>query len=381
VHRIATLLVGSSEPAHFNLHAEQLTKFIIEPLRAHVFSIIDEEGAQIFTLPDRGAPKLPLREALPYVLGKTLKVVGLVSAGSTCKYCLSLSQKNAYSTSFVKIYSPGVLQSDAYRQWYKVQQAWRLMAMYENQVLGSTYDVVVKLRFDCTPLGNWNLCASDAIKLNGSFSAIHACTDHVFWGRRAAMEVASLEMFPSIDKYFRRDRPDPMQRSLSVSAMLGSLLATPRELWPMKLADVKWKHFNKVGTLPYIDMHANLNSTKVASYADMVENMRLARENGLEYVDPVSPSFKSLGFRRGVQANPNDYKSGLFTTEKDFLVWMIMKNVTVCDLGAETTAVLYKGSSKLSSILKCVHYLRAFALFTLTVFSPLCLSHSNLPPP
>lgn len=344
LRHIAVLLVGNSKPTNFNLHAEYLAKSITTPLEAHVFSVTDEKDDKVFTLQGSRRPTLSLKGALPHVFGSRLKAVGFVSADMKCKSCTSLTKMNANSTSFVQIRGSGKVRSDSYQQWHKLNEAWRLMAQYERQVLGSVYDVVIKLRFDCTPLGKWNLCGSDAIKTNDGFSAIHACTDHVFWGRRAAMEVAAAGTFPAIGKYFYHDRPNPMQRSMSVSAMLGSLLATPRELWPLKFVK-SWKHYNKIGTLPYIDMHAASDSSKVADYVDMIYNMKLARESGLEYVDPLHPSFRNVSFLRGVNSNRKDYAAGEFVTEKDFLVWMISNNVTVCDLGAETTAVLYKGTS------------------------------------
>ena len=75
----------------------------------------------------------------------------------------------------------------------------------------------------------------------------------------------------------------------------------------------------------------------------MINNMELARERGFTYVNPLSPEFKNLTFRRGVQSSSKYDYSQDFRSEKDFLVWMILNNVTVCDLAAETTSILYKG--------------------------------------
>ena len=343
---VAILLVGNNKPLHFNLHSEQMSKFIVKPLGAHIFSVTDDKGGNIFSLPKSGEEKtdVSLAEGLAYAFGSQLKVVGFVNIdGSQCESCAHLNQSNGTSnTSFVGLPSPGKDFTGALEQWYKVHKAWQLMARFEKRNLGSEYDVVIKLRFDCTPLGNWNLCGSDAMKSENNFSAIHACTDHVFWGRRAAMLVAALEIFPAIDKYFRHGRPDAMQRSMSVTAMLGSLLATPPEL-RTRLLKNGWKHYNKIGTLPYIDMHAPPEVPKASTYNDMINNMMLAQKNDLNYVDPLRPEFKKLTFRRGVHCSKHDYTRGDFRSEKDFLVWMILSNVTVCDLAAETTATLYKG--------------------------------------
>jgi hypothetical protein len=345
LRHVAILLVGNNKPIHFKLHAEHMSKFIMKPLGAHIFSVTDDNGGKIFSLHDsETSTEYSLAEGLPYVFGRQLKIVGLVSTTrSKCETCVRLNQnEDTNITSFVGLPGPGERFIGPLEQWYKIHKAWQLMARYEKEIHGSKYDVVIKLQFDCTPLGNWNLCGSDAIKLKTKFSAIHACTDHVFWGRREAMMVAALEIFPAIDKYFRHGRPNAMQRSMSVPAMLGSLLATPHELHTRKLKN-GWKHYNKIGSLPYIDLHAPPELPNSFTYNDMINNMELARERGFTYVNPLSPEFKNLTFRRGVQSSSKYDYSQDFRSEKDFLVWMILNNVTVCDLAAETTSILYKG--------------------------------------
>ena len=147
---------------------------VVNPMRADVFAVFEESGPAVFTMkgPNDG---IPLREALPRVLGARLKMVGLSSSGPACSSCALLSSE---TTTFVHVKQPtGGLGEP---QWVRLKEAWKLMEIYETK-MHFKYDIVIKLRFDCTPLHNWNLCASDAIS-SSNFRAIHACTDHVFWG-------------------------------------------------------------------------------------------------------------------------------------------------------------------------------------------------------
>lgn len=50
---------------------------------------------------------------------------------------------------------------------------------------------------------------------------------------------------------------------------------------------------------------------------------------------------------------PIDSAVGTFVAERDFLVWMLYNNVSICDLGAETTGLLYKGEKHQRLSLPC----------------------------
>ena len=45
----------------------------------------------------------------------------------------------------------------------------------------------------------------------------------------------------------------------------------------------------------------------------------------------------------GARASALDRTGTTFVAERDFLIWLLHRNVTVCDLGAGTSELLYKG--------------------------------------
>ena len=55
----------------------------------------------------------------------------------------------------------------------------------------------------------------------------------------------------------------------------------------------------------------------------------------------------------GTHASPHDYDKGRFITEKDFLQLLVASGITVCDLGAGTASVLYKGERHLRPSMGC----------------------------
>jgi len=190
-------------------------------------------------------------------------------------------------------------------------------------------------------------------------AAIHAGTDHTFWGRRPQMLLACLGTWPAISGYIGR-RPDPLTREVHVGAFLGTLLGIPRNLWDMKVGQHEWKHYNKAGTLPYFDVGRGSAPVPGGGYQRVVDNMKAARTFGFDRVDPLaSPPLllhgKPLVLLRGPHSNPHDYDRNRFITEKDFLGLMVASNVTVCDLGAGTSAVRFKGVLIARPSLPCRH--------------------------
>ena len=45
----------------------------------------------------------------------------------------------------------------------------------------------------------------------------------------------------------------------------------------------------------------------------------------------------------GYRAAAIDLTAGVFVAERDFLIWLLLHNVTVCDLGGDITSMLFKG--------------------------------------
>lgn len=203
VHRVAVLLVGHSAPKGFERHMDVFERYVVAPLDPDVYAVTDANGPPVL----RGEP---MHEALPRALGARLKGLGLtISSTPELEAAARLAnspppeleafmrhatltteaavqalvgERRFNSTSFVSV-SPAP-DSDA--QWFKVREAWKLMERHEEQQ-GFRYDVVLKLRFDCTPAdGAFDVCeTSDAVPApliagRRGFRAIHACTDHAF---------------------------------------------------------------------------------------------------------------------------------------------------------------------------------------------------------
>jgi len=164
------------------------------------------------------------------------------------------------------------------------------------------------------------------------------CKQHLFrcdLNRRSTPIQVAATTYQSISSYFKKERPDPLTRELYVGALLGTFLSYPKELWQSHDIGQTWFHYNKVTTLPFPDM-----GIKAKIFADMVTNAQAAWDQGIDFLDPQASDIHLL---KGVEASKKDYRHGKFMTEKDFLSWMIMHNVTVCDLGAGTTQVAFKG--------------------------------------
>ena len=350
VHRVAVLLVGSSKPARFDLHGPAIMQRVVLPLKADVFAVFEETGPGVELV--QGEAKVPLAQALEEVLGSSLRSVGLVQERRQLRYVKHFTN----NTTEYHLIPYGMTSENAHKQWYKYFESFKLMAEFEGRY-GFKYDAVIKLRFDCTPGLHWNLCESEAMTRN-DFTAVHACTDHVFWGRREVMAVAAL-IWPAIDNYFKAERPNPMARETSTSAMIESLLAVPQETWELGYGATVWKHYNKIGALPYLDMGQGTATIEDGGYKKMIDNLEKAQSLDIDYIDPLA--LPNVVLRRGIQSHPHDYTTGSFITEKDFLTWMLKFNITCCDLGAGTMSVLYKGVEVRRKSQKCKKHLESGA--------------------
>ena len=52
----------------------------------------------------------------------------------------------------------------------------------------------------------------------------------------------------------------------------------------------------------------------------------------------------------GYRASRADLVGNSFVAERDFLVWLLLNNVTICDLGAASRTLLYKGTRDRKSV-------------------------------
>jgi hypothetical protein len=226
--------------------------------------------------------------------------------------------------------------ADAHVQWYRLAAAWGLMERVERgERRGRRYAVVVKVRFDEAPMQPWHF--RDIVG-GARLFAVHAATDHTFWGRRDAMAVAARTWDGMETHFFSEQGRQPLTRPLCVGAMLRSWQALP----PQALTQRSWKYYNKLTTLPYPEFGLNPGRTP----AGVVSSLRAASEAGWDCFDPRSRSALPIlppNMSVGLSFRPLHTVTGMFVTEKDFLVWLIMNNVAVCDLGAGTTTIMYKG--------------------------------------
>jgi hypothetical protein len=242
-------------------------------------------------------------------------------------------------------------------QWHKLHEAWRQMEAAEA-ASGSNYSTVLKLRFDVVPLGepSWQLCMARDLLRPTDPPAIHAMSDLVFWGRRDAMAIgaalwANIEYF---EDAARGGRPIMFTRPVAVGPTLRSVLSLP----PAAFAD--WTLYQKWGhvTVPDMGLRKELRVRYKPGRAPkrlggarlaMLENLRAARAAGWEWVDPLDrrpgmPNVTAMVTCGRPNGRCTGGLDGLFNTERDFVQWLLVHNVTVCDVGAGTRAILHKNS-------------------------------------
>jgi hypothetical protein len=261
-------------------------------------------------------------------------------------------------------------------QWHKLRWAWRAMEEAEH-ASGERYATVLRLRFDVVLLGQpaWQLCAAADWLRPSDPPAVHAMSDLVFWGRRDAMAVLAT-LWDHI-AYFERSRynvpdwrphglpsleappdgigrPRLFDRPVPVRALLTSVLSLPKQAWAdwtlyQKLGHIGMPDFGlepklhvryKPGTAP-----KRLTGARIA----MLSNLREASRRGLAWVDPLAimADDAPYNFTGMVTCGAPAGKCagglhGVFNTERDMLQWLLLHNVTICDVGAGTTAVLHK---------------------------------------
>jgi len=224
---------------------------------------------------------------------------------------------------------------------------------------GQRYSAVVKLRFDVVPLAvpHWQLCVERDLLHARDPPAVHAMSDIAFWGRRDAMAVAA-SLWGNI-AYFEAELPDGsgrpalLTRPVAVEPTLRSVLSLPSQ------AFTDWTLYQKIGHVNVPDMRVQVGARvrykpgvapkrlDLARLA-MLANLRAARAAGWEWIDPLrpvgaQPNVTAMVVCGGESGRCVGRRDGVFVTERDFVQWLLVHNVTVCDLGASTQAVLHKG--------------------------------------
>jgi hypothetical protein len=304
-----------------------LANFIVEPHEADVFCVTDFSELE-------KSPGKRAAEVLLDCLGLRLKAVGLVSSSSTSSSMKAFQDLLSPNVTTLRIEHVEVMQKGyaystrGYYQWYKLHKAWKLMVDNERST-GQRYDIVLKLRFDCTPSQSFEPCSPET-----KYRALYAMSDYMFWGRRDVMEIAANYTWTlAINEFFAHDRPNPLDRPFSTAALLRTLVSVPHA----HRRRHRWTFYNKAGTLAYPD----LGLGRCSSYDDMIAHTEEAIRRGYDFIDPTSSS--SPGLLKGTESAPVDWPQQRFLTERDMLAWMLYQNVTVCSFGAKMVSFLYKG--------------------------------------
>ena len=141
-----------------------------------------------------------------------------------------------------------------------------------------------------------------------------------------------------------------MKRPIGVAAMLSSMRTLPH---PIRDNSRKWLLYNKVAALPFPVVRSGGGGAEV--------QLRAALKAGIVLVDPQGGG-RRLPQQKGSAAGPNDVRADwcegkdkrrCFHSEKDFLVFLIANNVSVCDLGAGSTALNHKRAVKERASFPC----------------------------
>lgn len=373
----AVLLVGDSSPRGFNAHMEALMNNVIGPLSPDVYAVTDALSSD-----EAAIRNTTVAKTLPSILGDSLKAMGLLSGVSDA---LLTELRVAHPhTDFAAVPLPnaslhGVRQpthGQGIFQWYRLRECWRLLEDGERRLRSSRpYGIAIRLRIDWTPLSPWFPCSPDILGAETTPWAIHTAADQAFWGPRDAMAVAAGTWDAFLTHFLTSAGAcaNPMQRPLHVGAMLDSLRGLP---YPGALRGT-WFFYVKLMTLPWVSVGnasiRELSSRRVSRkkvpddehdwehqwggtprhavpYSEygqaalVIESLRAVQRAGYDYIGTDTP--EGLRRHRGILALRTDYSHGKFVSEIAFPTWMIANNITLCDLGAGTTRVLWKGVAK-----------------------------------
>ena len=277
--------------------------------------------------------------SLSKTLGASLRALGLVARPRAPRPA-ELPDR----VRFVALDPPRTDTSVGRGQWHKFSAAWRLME--ESEAAYSTpFELVVRLRLDATPLDVFDPCSE--VDTDDGLT-VHAATDKAFWGRRPAMAVLA-RLHDAIGTEFDRVGSDPLMQRLPTRALLAAALSVPTAAWSQRKGERT--HYNKVAMLPIPRV------ATVRPAASAVESAAAARSYTLGELHRALALPPRAGFKlqHGLRAASVDRQAGQFVAERDFLVWLLGNNVSVCDLGARTSALLYKGVRYARPSLPCGH--------------------------
>jgi len=212
-----------------------------------------------------------------------------------------------------------------YEQFWHLERAFELMALHEAKE-GFQYDIVVRARSDVVPVPPSLLDLSEWREAD----KLHMMSDMIFWGPRAAMAKVA-KFFSAIHSYYISGYPDPWKRHIVVLRLLDSLSRDPWINRPSKNSDEPWTFYQKLATLPYPDMG------KVGA----VENLWAAIHQGLLFWHPANGTLGSV--HCGDICVERDYRPAWPQNEKDILHFVMLSDLSICDVGASMRYLKFKG--------------------------------------
>lgn len=222
-------------------------------------------------------------------------------------------------------------------QFWHLEKAFALMSKHEAEE-GLQYDIVVRARSDIVPAPPSLLDLSEWRQDVGRDDKLHMMSDMIFWGGRGAMAKVA-KFSSSIPSYYVSMYPDPMQRPIAVMRLIDSLKRDPWVNRPNG-TDEPWTLYQKLLTLPYPDMG------KVGA----VENLWEAVEQGVLFWPPKDGVVSKV--HCGDICTERDYRRAFPQSEKDLLHFVLINDLTICDVGASMRKLLVKSTlmeRKLSS--------------------------------
>eukprot|EP00466_Bigelowiella_natans_P010161 jgi/Bigna1/91172/estExt_fgenesh1_pg.C_910060 len=383
--RIAILLVGHYKIVNATIHGKLLLENVVKPLHADLYVSADAP-------PD--APKGKDLEEIVRILGSTVKGVVLTNAtvkglrasfpGSPKLRQASILPQIPNLSYLLKATGGQGPNSGSGPQWFRLKYAWELMESAEKES-GQSYDIVIKLRFDATPI-TWSrslLCAvaADAKTEGGAVStgegaldgtrdrleavgdqataALFAMSDYAFWGRRSVFKVAA-SLADNMEPFFLKRYRAPSSRPYHVQSLYQSFLSAHKRAF---LGFPAYWYYNKLGAMWVPDvvvppLEGNRSGKggggdkKWALPRIIAGIQRLFCHDNLRYVYPgtksappmrAGPLAARADFHKCGQLGSSMNACGFMAGEPAFAVWMIANNVTMCEIGANISQVAVKG--------------------------------------
>ncbi|GAB5353884.1 hypothetical protein AAMO2058_000072500 [Amorphochlora amoebiformis] len=337
--RVAVLLVGRSDPeveTHPDLHIRTLLKEIVSRFNAQVFVVATVPISATERTCSPSGKSSYIKSSLR-ILTTHIKSISFVYPKGDSVEMVQCREHYSHvkfvHSSHHKEYSDN--KARGYKQWQKLADAWNLMRVYEEDN-GFKFDIVFKLRFDGIPYP-WDKEKVYQFALSNPNVIRHA-SDYAFWGGRRVMKIAcSLGSF--FDSWWLAKRSKASSRPFSVKAFYQSMISTPQIAWHEN-KDGVWRFYSKIGAMWFPKVANGFNG---GSPSDMMKNLWILYCRNLTYVDPLDPGSPIMIASSMGRKCPCNIVGNFRSTERDFPVWMIYHNVTLCDIGGGTKRFLFKG--------------------------------------